>query len=148
MIYTLVGIPLIAQKQSYLKGLISNPCRGNKLVNKRVFSMYDIEQFLRDAGAERINEKAVISLERELQNTVNEIVDEAAVYANYAGRKKLINVSDIELANKGKSINYIKYKGRSLKRNRKGAKPFKSKFSAPKLMIINNKAVIKEAQLP
>ena len=67
-------------------------------MKKREFSLYDIEQFLRDAGAERINEKAVISLEKEIEDTVKELVDEASMYASYAGRKSLINSSDIELA--------------------------------------------------
>ena len=63
----------------------------------RGFSLYDIEQYLKEAGAERVNEKAVISLEKELEDTVNELVEEAIVYANYAGRKKLIKSSDIAL---------------------------------------------------
>lgn len=67
-------------------------------MKRREFSLYDIEQFLRDAGAERVNEKAIISLEKELEDTVKELVDEASVYADYAGRSRLINVADIELA--------------------------------------------------
>ncbi len=65
---------------------------------KRVFSLYDIEQFLKDAGAEKVTEKAAISLERELQDTVNGLVSEATFYANYAGRKRVINNSDLALA--------------------------------------------------
>lgn len=64
----------------------------------RVFSLYDIEEFLKEAGAERISEKAVVTLEHELENTVNDIVSEAQLYANYAGRKTRIEESDIELA--------------------------------------------------
>jgi histone H3/H4 len=67
-------------------------------MKKREFSLYDIEQFLRDAGAERINEKAVVSLEKELEDTVRELVDGARMYASYAGREKLVKSSDIELA--------------------------------------------------
>lgn len=63
----------------------------------RAFSLYDIEQFLKEAGAERINERAVVSLEEELESTVKELVDEAQVYANYAGRTRLIKSSDIRL---------------------------------------------------
>lgn len=110
--------------------------------NKRVFSLYDIEQFLRDAGAERVNEKAVISLERELQDTVNELVDEASVYANYAGRKKVINASDVQLASNGKQTRYIKYKGRIIRRRRMLNQ--KARMMQPKLMLINNRPVIKE----
>jgi histone H3/H4 len=67
-------------------------------MKKREFSLYDIEQFLRDAGAERVNEKAVISLENELEDTVRVLVENASVYASYAGRKRLINNSDVNLA--------------------------------------------------
>jgi histone H3/H4 len=113
------------------------------LGNKRAFSLYDVEQFLREAGAERINEKAVISLEKELQDTVNEIVNEASIYANYAGRKKLINVSDIELANKGRRIskNYIARKGKRIRRSNNISG--KSRIEAPKIMLINDIPVIK-----
>ncbi len=64
-------------------------------MGNREFSLYDIEQFLREAGAEKVNERAVISLEKELEDTVKELVAEASVYANYAGRKRLIKRSDI-----------------------------------------------------
>ncbi|MGI0134119.1 MAG: hypothetical protein ACREBW_04090 [Candidatus Micrarchaeaceae archaeon] len=67
-------------------------------MKRRGFSLYDIEEYLKEAGAERVNEKAVMSLERELQETVDELVEEAAVYANYAGRKRLVKRADIELA--------------------------------------------------
>ncbi len=72
--------------------------------NSRAFSLYDIEQFLRDAGAEKVSEKAVLSLEEELANTVKELVGEAQVYANYAGRSTLIKKSDIKLANGKKRL--------------------------------------------
>jgi histone H3/H4 len=71
---------------------------GGEVMKKREFSLYDVEQFLREAGAERINEKAVISLEKEIEDTVKELVDEASMYADYAGRKSMIDSSDIELA--------------------------------------------------
>jgi histone H3/H4 len=113
------------------------------LVKKRAFSLYDVEQFLREAGAERINEKAVISLEKELQDTVNEIVHEASIYANYAGRRKLINVSDIELANKGRLPNrYTTYRRQKAKRKIRARR-----MEAPKLMLINNVPVIKAGQM-
>ncbi len=65
----------------------------------RAFSLYDIEEFLKEAGAEKINEKAVLSLEKELEDTVKELVDEAEVYANYAGRPEQIMNSDLKLVN-------------------------------------------------
>ncbi|MEM0149277.1 MAG: hypothetical protein QXW10_00045 [Candidatus Micrarchaeaceae archaeon] len=64
---------------------------------KRGFSLYDIEEYLRDAGAERVNEKALISFEKELEDAVDEFISEAAIYANYAGRRKVIKSSDIAL---------------------------------------------------
>ena len=110
-----------------------------------MFSLYDVEQFLREAGAERINEKAVISLERELQDTVNELVDEASMYANYAGRKKLIKVGDIEFANKGKfAKRYSSYVGSKSKRpNNRNNHLRTHRMAAPKLMLVNNVPVIK-----
>ncbi len=51
---------------------------------------------MREAGAEKVNERAVISLEKELEDTVKELMAEASVYANYAGRKR-IKRSDIVL---------------------------------------------------
>ncbi|MGC8586331.1 MAG: histone-like protein [Candidatus Micrarchaeia archaeon] len=69
---------------------------------KRGFSLYDIEDYLREAGAERVNEKALISFEKELEETVEEIVNEASVYANHAGRKRIIKYSDIELLSEQK----------------------------------------------
>ena len=74
---------------------------------KRVFSLYDIEQFLKDEGAERVNEDAVATLAKELEDTVKELVSEAQVYANYAGRKTVIRRSDIAFASKsnGHSLN-------------------------------------------
>ena len=62
------------------------------------FSYYDIEEFLRDAGAKRINEGAVKSFEQELEDTVKNLVDEAGMYANYAGRQKRITYSDVDMA--------------------------------------------------
>jgi histone H3/H4 len=69
---------------------------------KRLFSLYDIEQFLREAGAERVNEKAVISFEQELESTLNGLLNEVEKYANYAGRTKLINGSDVRLLGSGR----------------------------------------------
>lgn len=111
------------------------------MIKKRAFSLYDVEQFLREAGAERINERAVISLEKELQDTVNEIVDEASVYANYAGRKRVINAADVRLANKGGPKRYLKYKGHAIRRKSKQHQA--NGIEVPKLMLVNNMPVVK-----
>lgn len=71
---------------------------GFAVGKKREFSLYDVEQFLKEAGAERIHEKAVVSFEQELERTVHELVDQATFYANYAGRNTLIKNADIALA--------------------------------------------------
>lgn len=67
------------------------------------FSSYDIEEFLKDAGGEDINEKAVFCLKRELEELTNELIESARVYANYAGRKRVIKRSDMLLAKKSPS---------------------------------------------
>jgi len=79
------------------------------VVKQRSFSLYDIEEFLKEAGAEKINEKAVISLEQELENTVKELIGEASFYANYAGRKNLIKSSDLELVQPKRASKRIIY---------------------------------------
>ena len=61
--------------------------------------MYDVEQFIREAGAEKVNERAVVCLERELKETADHLVELAAVYANHAGRTAVIKRSDVVLAN-------------------------------------------------
>jgi histone H3/H4 len=63
----------------------------------RKFSLYDVEQFIREAGAERISEDAVLDLEMELENFADSIAQEAIKYAEHAGRK-LIKSEDILLA--------------------------------------------------
>ncbi len=55
-----------------------------------------MEQFLKEVGAERVSEGAITTLEKELQDTLKDLVEEAELYANYAGRKT-VNRSDVEL---------------------------------------------------
>ena len=68
---------------------------------ERKFSLYDIEQFMRDAGAEKITEEAVVDLEREISKLAEKLTDEAIGYARHAGRRKLIKRSDILLLRAG-----------------------------------------------
>ncbi len=63
----------------------------------RKFSLYDIEQFMREAGAERITEDAVIDLEKEMERLAEKISNRAMRYAEHAGRRKLIRKEDIML---------------------------------------------------
>jgi histone H3/H4 len=69
-------------------------------MKKRSFSSYDIEEFLREAGAVKVNEGAVESLRKELEETINDLLEDANFYSRYAGRKRLITSSDIEIAHR------------------------------------------------
>ena len=69
-------------------------------MSSREFSLYDIEQFLREAGAERVTEDAVMNLERELEKLTDKVANKAIRYAAHAGRKKLIKKEDILLTRK------------------------------------------------
>lgn len=117
-------------------------------MKKLLLSMYDLEEFLKEAGAEKVHEKAVRSLGAELQNTILELLEEASVYANYAGRKRLINAEDIALASSSKRRSYIQYRGRAIKERRKAQEKGiqRQRRSAPQIMLINNMPVIKEEQ--
>lgn len=64
----------------------------------RKFSLYDMEQFMREAGAEKISEDAVMNLEIELESYADSLASEAMKYAGHAGRKSLIKSEDILLA--------------------------------------------------
>ena len=64
----------------------------------RKFSLYDVEQFIREAGAEKISEDAVLDLEMELESYADIIAGEAMKYAGHAGRKSLIKGEDVLLA--------------------------------------------------
>ncbi len=70
---------------------------------ERKFSLYDIEQFMREAGATRITEDAVVDLERELSKLAEKLTDEALDYARHAGRSKLIRRTDILLLKDSKA---------------------------------------------
>lgn len=63
----------------------------------RRFSLYDIEQFIREAGAEKVTEDAVVDLEKELEKLCDTVTKKAMRYAEHAGRKKLIREEDIML---------------------------------------------------
>ena len=93
------------------------------MVKRRNISLYDIEEVLKVAGAERVHEKAIIGFETELEEMVRELVNEAQFYANYAGRRNLITNSDIELAENGGSarVRPIVYGHTKLERVRKRA---------------------------
>ncbi len=107
-------------------------------MKKRAFSLYDMEQFLKDAGAEKVHEKAIISLERELQDTVNTLLEEAYIYANYAGRKCVINASDIALT-AGKPMRSASrhLNARALRRHRARGRNMHA-VQQPRVMVMDN----------
>jgi histone H3/H4 len=67
-------------------------------MGERAFSLYDIEQFIREAGAERVTEEAVVDLERELEKLAESVAQRAIRYAEHAGRRRLVNKKDVLLA--------------------------------------------------
>ena len=66
-------------------------------MGERAFSLYDMEEFLREAGAERVTEDAVLNLEKELEKLTETLANKALRYAAHAGRRKLINKNDVLL---------------------------------------------------
>jgi histone H3/H4 len=70
-------------------------------LGERAFSLYDMEEFLREAGAERVTEDAVLNLERELEKLTQSVANKALRYAAHAGRRKLINKNDVLLTRDG-----------------------------------------------
>lgn len=72
-------------------------------MGQKEFSLYEIEQFIREAGAEKVSEDAVRDLEREIEKLANTLTKQAKAYAEHAGRRKLIRTSDILLT---RSENY------------------------------------------
>ncbi len=69
----------------------------------KVFSLLDMDEFIREAGAKRVNEEASIKLRDLLEDSGKEILLKAKFLANYAGRKE-IRREDILLA-----VQYIKH---------------------------------------
>lgn len=68
---------------------------------KRGFSLYDIEQFMKEAGAQQVTEDAVLELEKELERLTEHLAHRTLRYAKHAGRSKLIKKSDIMLTKHG-----------------------------------------------
>ncbi len=66
----------------------------------RKFSMYDVEALIKEAGAERVTEDAVLTLEKELERLTEKMGDRAFGYAKHAGRRRLIKKDDVLLIEK------------------------------------------------
>lgn len=66
-------------------------------MGKPVFSLLDMDYFLRQAGAERVEEEASRKLSEILEDAGKDLMHRARQLAYYAGRKK-ITKEDIRLA--------------------------------------------------
>jgi histone H3/H4 len=80
----------------------------NKVIGmgQKEFSLYEIEQFIREAGAEKVTEDAVRDLEREIEKLASTLTRQAMTYAEHAGRKKLIRTADFALTRKQEGASY------------------------------------------
>lgn len=86
--------------------LLFGSCGIGDRVGQKEFSLYEIEQFIREAGAEKVTEDAVRDLEREIERLANTITKKAITYAEHAGRRKLIRTSDVVLTRRIEDIDY------------------------------------------
>ena len=66
-------------------------------VGKRVFSMFEMDDFLRDAGAQRVDESAAAKLGELLEDNGKLVLLRAQRLARHAGRRRVLR-KDIELA--------------------------------------------------
>ncbi|MEM3791249.1 MAG: NFYB/HAP3 family transcription factor subunit [Candidatus Micrarchaeaceae archaeon] len=66
-------------------------------MRKGNFSLYDIEEFIREAGAEKVTEDAVRDLERIVERMLEGLAKKAVIYAKHAGRNRRIKANDIRL---------------------------------------------------
>ena len=64
---------------------------------KGVFPLLDIDKIIRDAGAERVDERASQRLNQILEDNAKELLLKAQVFAKHAGRKSVTR-KDILLA--------------------------------------------------
>jgi histone H3/H4 len=64
---------------------------------KRLIPLAAMEKIMRNAGAERVSDKAKASLKSVIEDIANDLALEAVKLANHAGRKT-VKASDIQLA--------------------------------------------------
>ena len=74
-------------------------------LGERAYSLYDIESFIREAGAEKVTEDAVRNLEKELERLTELVAKKAKAYAAHAKRSS-IRRSDVVLAKPSQSSPY------------------------------------------
>lgn len=75
-------------------------------MNNKTFSLYELDLFLREAGAERVTEEAVLALDRELSRLAEIMAESSMKYARHAGRNKLIKKDDVMLGNEDLFLEY------------------------------------------
>jgi histone H3/H4 len=95
----LLVMPLLWAPEYEFKGFPFNSIVffpwGNTVI-KKSFSLYEIEQFIREAGAEKVTEDAVLRLEEEIEKLAEQMTERSRVYAQHAGRKT-IKADDVRL---------------------------------------------------
>ena len=64
---------------------------------RAVFSLYEMDELLREAGADRVSEDASKKLAELLEDNAKQILLKAKVYAKHAGRRH-VTKKDIQLA--------------------------------------------------
>ncbi|MBI5228733.1 NFYB/HAP3 family transcription factor subunit [Candidatus Micrarchaeota archaeon] len=64
---------------------------------KGVFPLLDIDKIIREAGAERVDERASMKLSEILEDNAKELIQKARLFAKHAGRKS-ITKKDVLLA--------------------------------------------------
>lgn len=68
-----------------------------RLMRRGVFSMFDMDDFLRSAGAERVDFGASEKLGEILEDSGKQLLFQARVLARHAGRSKITS-DDVKLA--------------------------------------------------
>jgi len=69
------------------------------MTTKKLLPLAAMEKILKQAGAERVSEKAKAALKAVLEEKADEIAAKSVKFANHAGRKT-IKAGDIKLASK------------------------------------------------
>jgi histone H3/H4 len=95
----LLVMPLLWAPEYEFKGFPFNSIVffpwGNTVI-KKSFSLYEMEQFIREAGAEKVTEDAVLRLEVEIEKLAEQMTERSRMYAQHAGRKT-IKADDVRL---------------------------------------------------
>ncbi len=64
---------------------------------KKAFDLFDVDSFFRETGAQRVAESASEKLAELLQDSAEDLVFRAKIYARHAGRRELTR-EDVLLA--------------------------------------------------